>query len=222
MGVPVVTAVLAASVILTINAASVEEPQAARAAQSGDCVTIGTPKPGLTYHYTHAQSNGVTTQTSHQWESVTPTGSREKNTGPAGTYIQVNEHHMVDDAAVLDRMSKQSANGVVLEATSFKPGLVGDPAFRACAGTNWAIPSVTAAFQSQQQKVSAQTPAGTLRIVAIRERITVPAGTFDTVRYIRTSQSVDEYWKSIEHGVVVKHVATVNGVTVTETLTAIK
>ena len=50
----------------------------------------------------------------------------------------------------------------------------------------------------------------------------MPAGTFDTVRYIRTSQSVDEYWKSIEHGVVVKHIATANGVTITETLTAIK
>jgi hypothetical protein len=191
-------------------------------AQAGDCVTIGTPKPGLTYHYTHTQSNGVTTQTSHQWESVTPTGSRVKNTVPAGTQIQVNEHHIVDDVAVLDRTSKQSPAGVVLEATSFKPGLVSDPAFRACAGKSWAILPVTAAFQSQQQKGSAQTPAGNLRIVAIRERITVPAGTFDAVRYIRTSQSVDEYWKSIEHGVVVKHVATVNGVTVTETLTAIK
>jgi hypothetical protein len=222
MRVRLVAAVLAASAVLTINAAPVEAPQAARSAQSGDCVTIGTPKPGVTYHYTHAQSNGVTTQTSHQWETVTPTGSRVKNVGPAGTQIQVNEHHIVDDAAVLDRTSKESATGVVLEATSFKPGLVSDPAFRACAGQTWAIPSVTAAFQSQQQKASAQTPAGNLRIVAIRERITVPAGTFDTVRYIRTSQSVDEYWKSIEHGVVVKHIATVSGVTITETLTAIK
>jgi hypothetical protein len=214
--------VLAVCTVIAFKTSASDGHQAGPPAQAGDCVTIGTPKPGVTYHYTHAQSNGVTTQTSHQWESVTPTGSRVKNTVPAGTQIQVNEHHIVDDVAVLDRTSKQSPAGAVLEATSFKPGLVSDPAFRACAGKSWAIPPVTAAFQSQQQKASAQTPAGTLRIVAIRERITVPAGTFDAIRYIRTSQSVDEYWKSIEHGVVVKHVATVNGVTITETLTAIK
>jgi hypothetical protein len=50
----------------------------------------------------------------------------------------------------------------------------------------------------------------------------VPAGTFDAVRYIRTSQSTDEYWKSIEHGVVVKHIGKVNGQTITETLISIK
>ncbi len=53
-------------------------------------------------------------------------------------------------------------------------------------------------------------------------RVTVPAGTFDTVHYIRTSQSTDEYWKSLEHGVVVKHVATLPMGTMTEVLSAIR
>ena len=106
--------------------------------------------------------------------------------------------------------------------TSFRPGIVGDPAFRACAGRTWQIPAVTALFQSGTLKVTQQTPAGSLRIVGIRERVTVPAGTFDTVRYVRTSQSTDEYWKSIDQGVIVKHIGKVNAVTITETLTAIK
>jgi len=196
--------------------------QAGRAAQAGDCVTIGTPKPDAVYHYTRTQSNGGTTESTHQWESVTPTGSRLKTTGPGGAQLQVNEHHIVDDVAVLDRTSRRTLNGAVVEATSFAPGILSDPAFRACAGKTWSIPPVTATFQSQQRKAAAQSPAGSLKIVSIRERITVPAGTFDVVRYIRTSQSVDEYWKSVQQGVVVKHVATVAGVTITETLQAIK
>jgi hypothetical protein len=123
---------------------------------------------------------------------------------------------------VIRRSSRQSPAGAVIESTSFAPGILSDPAFRACAGKSWKIPSATATFQSAQRTATATSPAGTLKIVSIRERITVPAGTFDVVHYIRTSQSVDEYWKSTLHGVVVKHVATLNGVTFTETLTAIK
>ena len=201
---------------------AIGDQQAGRAASAGDCVKIGTPKPGVVYHYTRTQSNAGTTQTSQEWESVTPTGSRVKTTGPSGTQIQVNEHHIVDDVAVLDRSSKQTPQGGVLEATSFKPGILSDPALRACAGKSWTIPPVTATFQMQQRTATAQSPAGSLKIVGIRERITVPAGTFDVVHYIRTSQSIDEYWKSTGQGVVVKHVGTVGGVTITETLTSIK
>jgi hypothetical protein len=81
---------------------------------------------------------------------------------------------------------------------------------------------VTATYQSTQANASAQTPAGTLRIIAIREKVTVPAGEFDTVHYVRTSQSTDEYWKSIEHGVVVKHVATLPGAVATHVLLSVK
>jgi hypothetical protein len=42
------------------------------------------------------------------------------------------------------------------------------------------------------------------------------------VRYVRTSQSTDEYWKSIEHGVVVKHIATLPSGAMTEVLSAIR
>jgi hypothetical protein len=135
-----------------------------------------------------------------------------------GTEIQVSEHHIVDDVMVLDRQRKVNANGGVIDATAFRPGVVGDSAFRACAGRSWPIPSVTATYQSGQINASSGTPAGTLTIIAIRERVTVPAGQFDMVHYIRTSQSTDEYWKSIDHGVVVKHIATLTGAVVTEVL----
>jgi hypothetical protein len=209
-----------AALALPISLVSAPLPQGR--AGAGDCVTIGTPKPTASYVIQHSESTGKSTTVTQVWESVTATGSRMKWTGPAGNWIQVTEHRIVDDVSVLDRTSKLDLNGTPTEVTSFRPGIVGDPAFRACAGRTWPIPAVTALFQSGTLKVTQQTPAGSLRIVSIRERVTVPAGTFDTVRYVRTSQSTDEYWKSIDQGVVVKHIGRVNAVTITETLTAIK
>ena len=189
---------------------------------ASDCVTIGKPAPQVDYTYEHIESSGNKSRYSNRWEAVTDTGSRVRITQAGGTMIQVNEHHIADDVTVLDRSTKQNGNGGVIDSTVFRPGIVGDPAFRACAGKSWRIPPVTASYQSAKAKAAAATPAGTLRIVAIHEAITVPAGKFDTVHYIRTSQSSDEYWKSIEHGVVVKHIATVRGAVVTEVLLSVK
>jgi hypothetical protein len=191
-------------------------------ATGGDCVAIGTPKPSATYVYQHAEARGKVTDITTTWEIVTATGSRSRTTGPHGVIVQINEHHIADDVAVLDKSTKLDAKGSVIDSTTFRPGIVSDPALRGCAGRSWPIPSVTASYRSTQTNASAPTPAGTLRIVAIRERVTVPAGTFDTVHYVRTSQSTDEYWKSLEHGVVVKHIATLPSGTMTEILSAIR
>jgi hypothetical protein len=214
--------ILIAAVALAAPISLASAPPQRGRASSDVCVTIGTPKPTASYVIQHGESTGKTTTITQVWESVTDTGSRMKWTGPAGNWIQVTDHHIVDDVSVIDRTSKLDLNGAPMEVTSFRPGIVGDPAFRACAERTWRIPAVTALFQSGTLKVTQQTPAGSLRIVAIRERVTVPAGTFDAVHYVRTSQSADEYWKSIDQGVIVKHIGKVNGVTITETLTSIK
>ncbi len=197
------------------------EPAGQQAARA-DCVDIATPNPSAVFTYRLTQSSGAVSQYTHQWESVTPTGARVRVNGPQGVEYRTNQHRIVDDAAVLDRTSKSGPKGALIDATAFKPGLVMDPAFRACAGRSWQIQTVTATYQSGTQKATASTPAGTLRIVALREKTTVPAGTFETVRYVRTSQSTDEYWKSIVHGVVVKHVGKLPNGVVTEELIAIK
>ena len=61
---------------------------------------------------------------------------------------------------------------------------------------------VTVTYQSSQHQASARTIAGTLKIIAIRGKVTVAAGQFDTARDLRTSQSTDEDWRSLDHGVV--------------------
>ena len=194
--------------------------QSANTAQ--DCVTIATPNSALGYTYQHVESTGGKSRYTDHWESVTVTGSRVRTTRGGVVSVQVNRHHIADDVAVLDETRRMNARGGAVESTVFRPGIVSDPAFRACAGRSWRIPSVTASYRSAQTTASAASPAGTLKIVAIREAITVPAGTFDTVHYIRTSQSIDEYWKSIEHGVVVKHIGRLPRAAVTDVLVAIK
>jgi hypothetical protein len=118
------------------GAGSDPDPSAAPAqarAGGSDCVTIGIPKPTKTYVMSHVENNGKSTTVSQIWERVDEKGSRLKWTGPAGSWLQVNDHHIVDDVAVLDRTAKLGLNEVVTEATTFsKPGLVADPAFRAC------------------------------------------------------------------------------------------
>lgn len=188
-----------------------------------DCVTLGVPKPSLAYTYEHTQTTGKGSRYTDRWESVTSTSSRVRVTRQGGTQINVLDYRIVNDVSVLARARQLNASGGVIDTTSFGPGLIGDPAFRACAGRSWTIPSVTVSYRSGQNQASAIAPPGTLRIVAVHEKLAVPAGQFDTVRYIRKTQSSDEYWKSIEHGVVVKHIGTLGGaVAVTEVLVSIK
>ena len=192
-------------------------------APTAKCVSIGKPKPDVTYTYDHIETTGKRSQYSNVWESVTDTGSRVRVVGPLGTQVQVNVHRIVDDVAVLSKTTKLDARGGVIDSTSFGPGLVSDPAFRVCEGKSWPIPTVLATYQSAQQNAATNTPPGTLRIVAIHESLTVPAGQFDTVHYIRTSQSVDEYWKALDLGVIAKHIATLPQIgSATETLVSTK
>jgi hypothetical protein len=53
-------------------------------------------------------------------------------TRQGGTEINVNEHHVVDDVMVLDRSSKLNANGGLIGATAFRPGVSAIRVSRLC------------------------------------------------------------------------------------------
>ena len=198
----------------------------AQRAAPPDCVTIGTPDPKKVFVYQRQGDGAQAHQYSQQWEDVTPTGSRVRVTRATNVIVQTNQHRVVDDVSVID--SSASTSRSLRDKTTFRPGVIGDPIFKACAGRTWTIPVSTASHESTQGAThTVPSYAGTLRIVAIRESVTVPAGRFDTVRFIRSlnaegHQTVDEYWKSIEHGVIVKHVSTLPGGASTEMLIAIR
>lgn len=216
-------AVVIASLPVQVTRAQVDKVKPA-----AGCVTIGTPKPGRGYSYRQTQSAGGMSEFTDWWEEFTKTGSRLLTT-PGKTkgrgILTVNSHRIVNDVLMLDG-SSQSGPGAGGNS-SYRPGVVSSPAIRACAGRSWAVPAVKVTNQSPQGTFSAMSDPGTLKIVSIHESIEVPAGRFDTVHYVRNLNSraglqLNEYWTSIEHGVVVKRMHTIGGVVITATLQAVR
>lgn len=213
-------------------------PLGARAKQApvvvpANCVSIGKPKPNLSYTYRQTESGGNSSAFTDRWEQFTTTGSRLLTTKSSskgqGVLTTANRHRVVNDLLILDHSTQSGTEGGVRinNSTSYEPGVVAEPANRACAGRTWPIRAVNVTSQSAQGRFSGMSDPGTLKIIAIHESVTVPAGRFDTVHYKRTMNSaggpvVDEYWKSIEHGVTIKRVHTMPGRAVTAILHAIR
>lgn len=207
--------------------ATLAPPPALGQPRPADCVTIGKPKPSAAYTYERTDARGIVTEYTRHWDELTPTRSRQRTVHGGSAITMVTEHRIEDDVSVISAIASSDPRGAGNSRTVFQPGVVGEPTFRACAERAWPIPAVTARHSSPQGEHSASTYAGTLRVMAIRESVTVPAGTFQAVRYTRITstpagQSVEEYWKSIEHGVVVKQVSTLPGAASTEVLVAIR
>ena len=191
------------------------------------CVTLGTPKPNRGYTYRQTQSTGGMSEFTDWWESFTKTNSRLLTTpgrSKGSGVLTVNKHRIVNDVLVLDS-SSQSGPGAG-GSSWFRPGVVSVPA-RACMGRSWPVPGVMVTNQSSQGTFSARSDEGTLKIISIHEAITVPAGRFDTVHWARNLRTkagmqLNEYWTSVEHGVIVKRTHTISSVVTTATLLAIK
>jgi hypothetical protein len=217
--------------LILVTAAAVAASAFAQAG-GGNCVSLGTPKPATEYSYRLTDSRGPSFDYTNVWEEVTRTGSRVRATrsGPGGgTSRNASRHRIVDDVSMIEEtVQNGTAGGTVFSnTTTFAPGVVGDPFGRACAGRSWPIASVTATNRSGRGTFSTKSDAGELKILGIGVPVTVPAGTFQTVHYTRTTSSargtvVDEYWKSIEHGVTVRHQSAVAGVRLSEELQSIR
>ncbi len=197
------------------------------------CVSVGKPKPNLSYTYRQTESGGNSSAFTDHWEEFTATGSRlltkKSSSRGQGIITTVNRHRVVNDLLILDSSAQTGTDGGVRvdNKSSFQPGVVADTANRACENGTWPIRAVTVTNLSAHGRFSAMSDAGTLKIIAIRESVSVPAGKFDTVHYKRIMKTargpaVDEYWKSIERGVMVKRVHTFPDGGVTATLQAIK
>jgi hypothetical protein len=203
----------------------------ANRAPATDCVDLGTPKPALTFVYRTAIQGMGTYEYTHKWDELTTTASRlvTARTGPGGsTFTTVNQHRVVDDVFVVDSSTSTGKDGE--RTMSYKPGSVRDPAFRACAGKSWDIPAVEVTTRTPLATLSFATQRdqrASLMVFAVDDSVTVPAGTFKSVRYVRTRNTLDgqmrdEVWKSIEHGVMVKQTITAGTDTVTDVLIAIR
>ena len=196
--------------------------------QQTPCVTLGAPKPAVRYSYRYTDTSGATDYT-NQWKQFSATGSELVTTRANGMSTYVSVHSVANDVFVLQSSMASGTDpaGPFANSMSYSPGVIGDPAFRACEGQKWQIPVVNATSKSARGSFSMKTDPGTMAIVSINETVTVPAGTFSAVRYTKTMNSgrgqvLDEFWKSIEHGVTVKRTSTQPGSVATEVLVAVK
>ena len=218
---------IASVVALVIGSVVLSAAQSPTPAAPGNCVDIGAPKPTQTFSYRYSDAK-TTAEYSNQWQEFTATGSKllTIRTGAnAGQNTYVSKHKVADDVFVLEASiaSGTDGNGAFTNSMTYSPGTIGDPAYRACEGKKWAIAAVNATLTSMQGSFSTKTQAGTLSIIKIRESVTVPAGTFETIHYVKTMGPViDDFWKSIEHGVTVKRNSRQPGGIATEVLTGIK
>ena len=202
-----------------------------RQAAPENCVSLGTPKPALSFSYRYSD-NTTSAEYTNKWEMINATGSRllTIRTGAnAGQNTYVSKHKVVDDVFVLEESvaSGTDGGGPFTNSTTYSPGAIGDPAFRACEGKKWTVAAVSASLRTMNGSFSTKTDPGILAIIKINESVTVPAGTFNTVHYVKTMNSgrgqvVDDFWKSIEHGVTVKRNSRQPGGIATEVLTGIK
>ncbi len=219
-----VPAILSVVCLLAIPVALAEGRQAA----AQKCVTLGAPKPALLYTYRYADTSGGVEFT-NQWKQFSATGSELVTTRVNGMSTYVSRHSVANDVFVLESSTASGTDpgGPFNNAMLYTPGAIGDPAFKACEGQTWKIPVVSATSKSARGAFSFKTDPGMMKIVSINEPVTVPAGTFNTVRYTKTMNSgqgqvLDEFWKSIDHGVTVKRNSTQPGSVATEVLIAIK
>lgn len=200
------------------------QPAAAYAA-APDCVNFGKPKPTTTFVFRRSDSSGAVTDYTQRWTEFTAERASVSVARGKVNEVVANKHKIVDDVTMIAATATRTSNGS--HRTDFRPAVMGDPMFRACAGRTWKIKAVAATHTAGAQVTTAYTYAGTMRIVSLRETVMVPAGSFPSVRYTRTlstptGPSIDEYWKSIEHGVVVKQVSRLGSWTSTTQLMTIR
>ena len=204
-----------------------------RSQQSAQCVAISAAKTEVDFVYRYTASSGDVSESTMRWLQFTPTSSRLRTTriGSKGPMVttEETEHTIENDLLVMrvDTVTGTDEAGAFSSSMTYSPGLIVMPAFRACVGQTVTIPAVTQTTKSNQRTSTAPSDSGELKIIAVDEQVTVPAGTFSAVRFTRTlnksrGTEVTEVWRSTQHGVTVKRVVTTPRTTATEVLLAIR
>lgn len=225
---PRLLAVLALAVFLVVPAQA-QKRRAVRSnpgtpgAPQGNCHTFGLVAAGTKASYQSTAPGGTVTFTI-TWISDTPTQTR--TTQKVNSNGTVSDAETILDGEVVGNLRSLKHFNVKVSSTvpilgkvttetdvTFTPSLVSGPAAGWCVGNTWAIPAVT-------ENIVVKSPQGTFpslvttiastgEVLAVGESITVPGGTFNTVKYrgsIVSGSSVQTAitWVSMEKNIVVK------------------
>lgn len=190
----------------------------------GDCHTFGLVQAGLKATY-HAEAPGGDADFTITYISDTPTrvhttqdvstaqGNATAETVVDGEIVgnlRAIKHINVEVVTIVPVLGRVTTEVDV----DFVPSLASGPAAGWCVGAKWTVPPVT-------ETIVTRSPAGTFtdvvttiasegEVLAVGESITVPAGTFRTVKYrsaiVTSSNAVQPAitWVSMEHNIVVK------------------
>lgn len=192
-------------------------------APQGNCFTFGFVKAGLkaTYLSTTASGNVTFTIT---WisDSATQTVTTQKVTTPQAT-TDVETRIDGEVSGILRGMkhiyTKSTTpvpvlGSVVTEVdVDFVPSLIAGPAEGWCTGAKWDVAPTTETITSKTvagtQTQIQTTAASTGEVLAVGETITVPAGTFRTVKYKGTVVANNNpqpaiTWTSMDDAIVVR------------------
>jgi hypothetical protein len=212
-------------------------------APTGNCHTFGLVTPGTKATYLTTTSNGNVTFTI-TWISDTPTQTKTTQhvvTPQATTDVETTLDGVVSgNLRGLKHLYTKSTtpvpflgNTVVEVNIDFVPALIAGPSAGWCTGETWSVPATTETIVSNslagQQSSIVTTIASDGQVLAVGESVTVPAGTFQTVKYRSntvsgTSVQPSITWTDMTRSIVVKQ-DTLDGagnVTTSTQLTAVQ
>lgn len=200
------------------------------------CHVFGLVAPGTVASYLTTAPGGNVTFTI-TWISDTPT--QTKTTQKVTANGITSDAETVLDGEVIGNLRALKHFNIKVSSTvpilgkvttetdvTFTPSLAQGPAAGWCVGNTWAIPPVTEhiVIKSPQGTIptTVTTIASTGEVLAVGESLTVPGGTFNTVKYrgsILSGSAVQTAitWVSMEHNIVVKQDTVDAGGAVTST-----
>jgi hypothetical protein len=214
---------------------------AAGPAPGGDCHTFGFVQAGLKASYLSTTSNGgvatytitylsdTATETKTTQVVSTPQGNADAVTTLTGEQVgnlRGIKHIDVDTTITVPVLGKLTTEIDV----DFVPSLIAGPLEGWCVGNTWDVAPVTETVTAkiplapQGPPVVTTTVGSRGEVLAVGESVTVPGGTFNTVKYrgLLVSDSVQPAitWVSMEHNIVVKQQTfdTVSGALTSDTV----
>jgi hypothetical protein len=203
----------------------------AKGVATGDCHTFSLVRAGLKASYVATTPTSSANFTiTHISDTPTQTKTSQVVSTPVGNATAVTT--IDGEVSGLLRGMKHidittTVSGFTTEVDiDFVPSLILGPAGGWCVGNTWSVAPVTETIVTKAPFVGPTTQivttiGGDGEVLAVGEMVTVPAGTFSTVKYrgiTFANNTVQESitWTSMEHSIVVKQDAfDSNGVNVT-------
>jgi hypothetical protein len=236
-----VFSLLALSLVSTAEAAprrrAVGKPVSG--APAGQCHTFAFVRPGLKATYLSTTPNGSATYTiTYISDTATQSKTSQVVSTPQGNADAVTtiDGEVVGTLRGMKHIDIKTTITVPVVGTltteidvDFVPSLILGPAAGWCVGNTWNVAPVTETITTKAPFVLpvtqiVTTVGGSGEVLAVGESVTVPAGTFQTVKYrgvtvANNTVQTSITWTSMEHSIVVKQQAfdPVSGAIVTDT-----